>query len=217
MYVPNMMDDEAHARIHARQGQGKRVPGRILHVAWQCKEKGSFDLIRAMAHSKAATSCHMVGVVAPENHQLMQSEIESLGLAGRVTLTGPLYGEDLAREFEEASAFVLPTHREGPEGFPMVVLEAMMYGVPVVANNVGNIEEMLTGDNAKPAGRLLDQVDPVDPGELAMKIDELLLSSSEAERLGRNGRERVQDEYLASHVVPNLVALLEGIVGTSGT
>jgi glycosyltransferase involved in cell wall biosynthesis len=83
----------------------------------------------------------------------------------------------------------------------------------VVATDVGNIREMLGVDTDRPAGVVLDKVNPIDPLELARKIDELIASASLRRTLGRNGVHRVRNLYPASKVVPDLEALLERIAG----
>lgn len=71
------------------------------------------------------------------------------------------------------------------EASPMVVLEAMAAGVPVVATDVGGVRELLLGEPDRPAGIV---VPPRDPERLAEAILELLEHPEEARRLGKNGR-----------------------------
>jgi glycosyltransferase involved in cell wall biosynthesis len=63
----------------------------------------------------------------PLRHEL-QEQVEAEGLAGMVELTGPV--EDMDAQWAAASLFVLSSRYEG---FPLVLLEAMARGVPVVA------------------------------------------------------------------------------------
>ena len=86
----------------------------------------------------------------------------------------------------------------------MVILEAMAYGVPIIANEVGNIREMIGFDTDHPAGVLLKQVDPIDPKELAALIDDLANDTEKRRAFSRNGIHRVTREYAASNVVPKI-------------
>jgi glycosyltransferase involved in cell wall biosynthesis len=94
----------------------------------------------------------------------------------------------------------------------MVILEAMTYGLSIVANEVGNIAEMIAARTDRPAGVLLEQVEPVDPRELAAKIDLLLDDAALRARLSENARCRVREEYLATKIVPELEDLLVALV-----
>lgn len=93
------------------------------------KRKG-FDLLVdawrpvAAAHPEWRLRIYGVGDQADE----LASLVEDAGLTGTVTLEG--FEPDLARRLDEASLFVLPSRREG---MPMVLLEAMAAGLPVVA------------------------------------------------------------------------------------
>jgi glycosyltransferase involved in cell wall biosynthesis len=86
----------------------------------------------------------------------------------------------------------------------MVILEAMAYGLPIIANEVGNIREMIGVDTDRPAGVLLKQVDPIDPKELAALIDDLARDTEKRRAFSRNGVQRVTEEYAASKVVPKI-------------
>jgi glycosyltransferase involved in cell wall biosynthesis len=79
-----------------------------------------------------------------------------------------------ADELPRLDVFVLPT-REDP--FPLVVLEAMAAGLPIVATSVGGVPEQLGGG----AGRL---VPPEDVASLADAVTWLLERPEERERLG---------------------------------
>ena len=154
IYVPNMLDDELLARQAARTIRPADAPGpwRLLHVAWQAPVKGTLDLLGALPHLRHSVECHFVGDVASEYEILYQARMRELGIEDRARFMGIKRGEDLDAEFREADVFVFPTHREGPEGFPMVLLEAMTYGLPIVANCVGNIPEMIGAGTERPCG-----------------------------------------------------------------
>jgi glycosyltransferase involved in cell wall biosynthesis len=87
-----------------------------------------------------------------------------------------------------ASAFVLPSYSES---FPMTLLEAMSSGLPVVASRVGGIPEMIRD---KQDGYLFE---PGNPRALADGVIALLSDRAFAERIRRNARNRVLDEFSA--------------------
>jgi trehalose synthase len=92
------------------------------------------------------------------------------------------------------------------EGFGLTVAEAMWKGRPVVGSRVGGIQDQIVhGEN----GVLLD--DPQDLAGLGRAVTALLEAPSEAERIGREARERVADEYLAPRYLARYLALIERI------
>jgi glycosyltransferase involved in cell wall biosynthesis len=85
--------------------------------------------------------------------------------------------------------FVLPS-REDP--FPIVVLEAMALGLPVIGTSVDGIAEQITPD----VGSL---VPPDDPDALADAISDLAGSAERRRMLGAAARERVIRNFTVEH------------------
>jgi glycosyltransferase involved in cell wall biosynthesis len=96
--------------------------GRLAYV------KGYDLLIRAWAHVADRHPDWTLRIVGggPRREKL-QASIDKRGLSDRVLLVGPV--DDVGAELAGASMFVLSSRREG---MPMVILEAMSKGVPVV-------------------------------------------------------------------------------------
>jgi glycosyltransferase involved in cell wall biosynthesis len=213
-YLPNMIDDNVLEQ-QSDSVRNQRLDGRplrLLHVGWQSSAKGSLDLIEALRYVSQDVSCELVGVAAEENRKLIETRITELGLARRVKMTGEKTGRDLADAFSGADIFVFPSHYEG---FPMVVLEAMACGLPIIATDVGNIGEIIgsTGDN--PCGLLLRRKNPADPRELAYLIDKLAEDPLMRRKFGDNGRLQIRRHYLASIVVPEIERFLTGLCNTA--
>ena len=87
----------------------------------------------------------------PERAALAQ-RIAALGLQERVTLAGYVAGAD--RLLETAAGFVMSSFTEG---MPLVLMEALQWGVPILATSVGAIPELLqdgrAGELVPPARR----------------------------------------------------------------
>ena len=73
--------------------------------------------------------------------------IRQLGIENNFRLTGFVKDEDLPFYYNAADFFVLPS--KSGEGLPLVALEAMACGLPVIATNVGGISEILMEDYGK--------------------------------------------------------------------
>ncbi len=77
----------------------------------------------------------------------VQTKIRQLGIENNFRLTGFVKDEDLPFYYNAADFFVLPS--KSGEGLPLVALEAMACGLPVIATNVGGIREILMEDYGK--------------------------------------------------------------------
>ena len=125
---------------------------------------------------------------------------EWLNISGQVEREEALSG--IGRGF----AFVLPSYTEG---FPNVVIEAMMLGKPVIATRVGAIPEMLSDGGDKPCGVCV----PVgDVDALRNAIKSLLNEPGQALEMGQRGRERVMREYSAGVVYPQYKSIWKSAV-----
>lgn len=102
-----------------------------------------------------------------------------------IAVTGRLSDAEAAACFRRADIFVFPTLADT---FPLVVLEAMAAGLPVVASRVGGIPHQIGSEHG-----LL--VEPGDPAALAAALDALIADPARAARLGAAGRARAQAEF----------------------
>jgi glycosyltransferase involved in cell wall biosynthesis len=84
------------------------------------------------------------------------------------------------------------------EGIPVILMEAMSFGIPVVATTVGGIPELLR----EGAGLL---VSPGDAQALSDAMDDVLGNPSLGEQLAVRGRQRIKDEFDVASVVSELV------------
>jgi len=91
----------------------------------------------------------------------VQNKIRQLGIEDNFKLTGFVSDEDLPFYYNAADFFVLPS--KSGEGLPLVALEAMGCGLPVIATNVGGISEILIENYGK-------LVPPNHPEQLAKAI-----------------------------------------------
>jgi glycosyltransferase involved in cell wall biosynthesis len=77
----------------------------------------------------------------------VQIQIEQLGLEKNIKLTGFVADKELHLYYNTADVFVLPS--KSGEGLPLVALEAMSCGVPVIATNIGGIGEIMVNGFGK--------------------------------------------------------------------
>ena len=77
----------------------------------------------------------------PDIESVRLQSCSSWGLKANFKLAGFVSDEDLPSYYNAADLFVLPS--KSGEGLPLVALEAMACGLPVVATDVGGIKEIL--------------------------------------------------------------------------
>ena len=161
------------------------IPGAdpiALFVGRLIEEKGILELIAALATQSTGTPWHLLVVGDGPLEQEVRRRAAQAGVGARLTLTGYLRGDDLRAAYQVADLLVLPSHSEG---LPLVVLEAMAAGLPIVTTGIrGMADHLRDGVNA-----LL--VPPGDPAALAAALTRLLGDREARARMGGANRERV--------------------------
>jgi glycosyltransferase involved in cell wall biosynthesis len=171
-------------------GRQEHAPGcSIVCVANYERRKGLEDLVRAAAlvQPPAPVRLTLLGteVDAGYRQHLERVAIE-LGIGERVSIPGPVPFDQVARHFQSADVFSLPSYNEG---LPMALLEAMANGLPVVATRVGAIPEVV---QEGVEGYLYE---PGDVPALAAFLERLLSDPAMARRMGACSRNRVAQEF----------------------
>ena len=143
---------QVHSKIEKKNDKYILYAGTIDH------RKGYDDMIRAFA--KVHTQCREWHLVFAGNGEI-EKAIElarANGIADKCEFLGWVSGKDKEKAFQNASVYCLSSYAEG---FPMGVLDAWAYGLPVITTPVGGLPDILIdGVNA-----LVN--DPGDINELA--------------------------------------------------
>lgn len=152
----------------------------FLTVASIVPRKGHDVLIGALARVESASwQLTCVGSLERDRSSVerLRALIADHRLGHRVRLVGELEGDALARAYDAADVFVLPTFYEG---YGMAVAEALAYGLPVVSTATGAIGEIVNG-----AGIL---VPPGDEGALAEALSRVVASPALREKMAGEAR-----------------------------
>jgi len=164
-------------------------PVRLLHVGRIVRTKGLRDVIRALA---AVRDLPVVLNVVGDGSDRGQCEAltQQLGLTDRVVFHGAVPRAQVDDFYRTADIFVFPSYRE-PGG--TVVLEAMSWGLPVIACRRGG-----PGANMDAScGFLLDAESPSQlAAACADALRRLVNDPQLRERMGRAARRRVAETHL---------------------
>jgi glycosyltransferase involved in cell wall biosynthesis len=138
---------------------------RLLFVGNLLERKGVKDLLQAFAIPSLRARDIELTMAGGGPVELYQGMAERLGIADRVTFTGWV-SQDAARSLMvNADALILPAY---DEGLPLVILEALASGTPVICTPVGSIPEVLSD------GETALFVTPGDEAGIAEKIVRLI-------------------------------------------
>jgi glycosyltransferase involved in cell wall biosynthesis len=168
-------------------------PPVILAVGRLVEKKGFSDLIDACAllrEQQVEFECRIVG--AGELVTPLKNQIHCLGVADRVTLTGPLPQGQVRQAMQSASLLVAPcitASTSDQDGLPTVILEAMALGTPVVATNVTGIPEAVIHEHT---GLVVPQRQPAC---IAQATRRLLDDGRERLRFAIAARQRAEDLF----------------------
>jgi glycosyltransferase involved in cell wall biosynthesis len=172
----------------AELATGTSTGGALLCVAAVTFDKGHDVLLDALAMlPDLSWRCVCVGSLdrAPAFVEGLRRRLLDSWLGDRVCFVGPRTGPDLDRRYAAADLLVLVSRAET---YGMVVTEALARGVPVLASQVGGVQEALgRGTNGTRPGLL---VQPDDPAALAAALRAWLGDADLRGRLRRAARER---------------------------
>ncbi len=156
----------------------------ILFVGLLKRHKNIDGLIRGLSLTHIPKRRDIQLVIAGKRDTAYQDLValtRTLGLTDTVVFTGQVGDDDLHSLYAGAMALALVSFNEG---FGLPALEAMAYGLPVIAANNSSLPEVV-GD----AGILID---PYDVRRIGSALEELVGDERARAELGRRGQERVK-------------------------
>ena len=176
----------------------------LLFVGRLRIRKGVEVLLEALAGELKGTVAKLVIAGDGEHRAALEERTAALGLGDRVTFLGRQSAGAIDGLLARARALVVPSTYEG---MPLVVLEAMEAGVPVIASAVSGIPEVVANGET---GWL---VPPENSTALARAVREATNDPEEARRRGENGRRRLDRCFRPPQAASIWHALVTGVTG----
>jgi glycosyltransferase involved in cell wall biosynthesis len=185
------------------------LPVTFLFLSNMMEEKGVFVLLDACAvldKKGIEFKCDFVGAWSDINEDAFNKAVEDRGLSKRVSSHGKKYGEEKNLFFDTSDIFVFPTYYRN-ESFPVVILEAMQFYLPVISTYEGGIpDEIADGET----GFLVPQCDSEN---LALKMELLIKDPVLRIKMGMAGNRRFKNYFTKEKFENNLGEILK-IAGT---
>jgi glycosyltransferase involved in cell wall biosynthesis len=174
----------------------------IVFAGQIVRGKGVDVLLEALSRVRVPFECIVLG----DGNQRPECEqrCRKLGLADRVEFKGYVRFEALRDYYRECSVVVMSS--VWPEPFGMVGIEAMRYGLPVVAFDAGGIKEWLID------GRNGFLVPWMDRAAYAARVEALLRDKTLARQMGETGRQLVSEHYDFSRYITGIENLFARVV-----
>lgn len=205
-YIPNGIDCARFAGGHAPEssrGDHRVVIGTVAALR---PEKNLGRLLRAFAMlpEKVRSTARLDIVGDGPEKPALEALAEELGLAERVIFHG-----HSARPEEAHAAFDIFALSSDTEQMPISLVEAMASGLPIAAVNVGDVGDMVSGEN-RPL------VVPTDDHALSNALATLIEDSDRRRHLGRANRARALDLFDERLMFQRYAQLFERAMGDLG-
>jgi glycosyltransferase involved in cell wall biosynthesis len=178
----------------------------VLHLSTLWSEKGVFEVLESAAmlrtrfpdiHYVLAGDWYSPTEARTARRYIVDHELESY-----VEIVGPVASGQKDRLLAVATLMVFPSHSEG---HPLVVLEALSAGLPVIATRVGAIPEIIEDGSE---GFL------VEPGEVSVltdRISQVIGDSALQREMSRRARDRYERDFTAARFAERLGAVWSSI------
>lgn len=185
--------------LSAPLAEAPRTP-RLVCVGRLCEQKGQLLLLQAVAQlAQEGRKFELILVGDGELRETIEQQIIASHLENHVTITGWQSNEQVAAWLRSSRALVLPSFAEG---LPVVIMEALAMGRPVISTYVAGIPELLTAE----CGWVIS-AGSVDALVHAM-AEALDASTNKLTKMGRVGKKQVQKLHNAKTETSKLAKLL---------
>jgi glycosyltransferase involved in cell wall biosynthesis len=131
-----LVDENPERRLPDHSGGSEKLT--VLYAGHLYDQKGTPELIEAFARvaaGKPGLRCVLMGeFLPPYSWSACETRCQELGIADRVEWVGVQSGAEKSRIFSDSGVFVFPSVAPY-ESFGLVMVEAMMWGLPIVATD----------------------------------------------------------------------------------
>jgi glycosyltransferase involved in cell wall biosynthesis len=186
--IPNFVDDAVQSI-----NQRKKEKPIFLFLGKIVKGKGIYDLFEVVTElAEAYPSKFELWVGGNGEIDEFRKLIKAHHMQKIVHFKGWVSGEAKTNILQQAAVYVLPSYNEG---MPISILEAMSYGMPVIASRVGGIPEMIEDQHS---GLLIE---PGNKTQLREAMERLILEPELISIMGKKSKDIFNERYAASRIM----------------
>jgi len=208
-YCPNGIPD--HAQTAERLEKDPGHPQRFLFLSNLIESKGVWQFVEACSLLKArglAFEGIMVGAPGDITAETLQQRITDLDLNESVSYVGPKYDIEKAEVLSDSNVLVFPTFYPN-ECFPLVLLEAMQFGLPIISTSEGAISEIIIHGES---GLIAEKRNAT---AIADYMSVLISDPSLRQEMSKNARRRYEERYTLEAFERRFVEVIRLIKTTS--
>ncbi len=204
-FLPNVT-----AEIQPVRGTANNDRIRILFVSNLFPSKGIYELIRifqllAKEHNNIELLI-MGDFMRRRYRNSFFRMLRSVDVFDRICLLGARFGEEKWKVYQKADIFLFPSMFD-EECMPLVVLEAMMFALPVVTSDIGAMSDIV---RHKTNGFLIQ---PKDTRMFVRALNLLICDKQMREQMGQAGRDLYLENYALDKFEVNLHHILMDYLG----
>jgi glycosyltransferase involved in cell wall biosynthesis len=167
-------------------------PIRLLFVGFINKEKGIFELLKSIQKLPSNIYLDICGNkkdITTEEYKEFEKLCNKMGK--QICRHGYVVGEEKDNLFKAADIFVLPTYGEG---LPLVLLEALHFGLPIITTPVGSIPEVLKEEEN------VIFVEPKNIESLVKGIERLLYNQDLWKKMSKNNSILANQYFIENNI-----------------
>lgn len=177
----------------------------IVFLSRMHRQKNPFLAVEMMAHLRDLPF-QLVMIGGGELEKAVRDLVAQLNLRGAVDVRGALPHEEAVECLKRSRLMIFPSLWEG---LPIAPIEALYFGVPVVATNIPGTDEVISH------GRTGLLVDEHTPRAMARAVRALLTDASLWAEISANGTKDVRERFSRAINSDAHVALYQGLIGRS--
>jgi len=179
----------------------------LLFLSNMVAEKGVLVLLNAcklLKENGTLFECHFVGAWADVSEDTFNQYVSKNNLSDCIFTHGKKYDQDKLKFYRSADIFVFPTFYHN-ECFPLVLLEAMQFGLPLISTNEGGIADIISDGET---GFIVAQNNSA---ELSDKLEYLIKNPELRLKMGVAGRKRFEKKFTLGHFENHLSEILKKV------
>jgi glycosyltransferase involved in cell wall biosynthesis len=205
-YCYNGIPPNSHNTISVHNKAKNPKRPKIIFLSNMIRDKGVWVLLEAceiLHRRKVDFECHFVGSWGDITEVEFENCVKNKKLSDKIRMHGQKIGKEKSKLLLKSNIFALPTLNDC---FPLVLLEAMQFALPIVATKEGGIPEIVKNEET---GFLIPKGNSK---ELANKLEMLILNPRMCSEMGERGKKRFDAKFTLNQFEINLENILKNCI-----